>query len=732
MSGLEYSMTMTRMTRNEFLSSLPPKIPSYKKEGKSKTRFLNVSSSFDIESTSFYMSSTGETRPNARGLDKKEIGKTWFRQAVMYAWVFTLNGKVTTGRTWKEFIDLMNDIRDFYHLNQELILCVYVHNLAYEMQWIRHRFSFTKVFAMAEREPIYARTSIGIEFRCSLKLSGYSLARTAENLKKYKIKKMVGDLDYLKMRNPLTSLDKKEWGYIVHDGLAVSAYIQEQIEENGNITKIPLTKTGFVRRYLRNACFFSTSSHKVDYGHKYERYRRLMNILTLEVKEYKLARRCFQGGIVHASSINEGVTYEDVGSMDFTSSYPYVMISEKYPMSKGEEFHPKTIQEFEGIMETHLAIFDVEFFDIESSQLFEHLISSSKCVELEEPIIDNGRIVSAKHLKTSLTSVDYKMLKHFYKWKRIGIGLMYIYRARYLPTDFVKAVIKLYKDKTTLKDVDDENSKALYQGAKELLNSTYGCMVMDVCRPEIKYKDGEWVTEEPDIEKAVEKYNNDRKRFSSYAWGVFITAYARYNLSIGIRECGRTLDYIYCDTDSVKTLNIDKHMGFFNRYNAMVERKLRRACEHHGIPFEDVAPKTIKGETKMIGVWDFEYRAKYFKAMRAKCYAYEIEGKGFNITIAGVNKKVAVPKLEEIAEKEKCHPLDLIKWGMLFDEDTCGKNLHSYIDDPIEGYLTDYQGHRYHYEELSCVHLEPTTYRLEAGDEYLAFLDSTKEMRIID
>ena len=48
---------------------------------------------------------------------------------------------------------------------------------------------------------------------------------------------MNGDLDYSKIRNDKTPLSDAEWKYIYHDGLVVTAYIQEQIElEHNNIT----------------------------------------------------------------------------------------------------------------------------------------------------------------------------------------------------------------------------------------------------------------------------------------------------------------------------------------------------------------------------------------------------------------------------------------------------------------------------------------------------------------
>ena len=718
-----YQLIEEIIPRDNFLSQLG-KLPTCRKP-KSKKFYLNVSASFDIETSSFYYCrETGETTGKKPNISKLQFKKEYERHACMYAWVFTLNGRATTGRTWLEFIQLINELRAFYELGDNMILPIYVHNLSYEFQFIRNLFHVTDVFALAPREPLYCRTSEGLEFRCSMKLSGYSLATTAKNLKKFNLSKKIGDLDYGLMRNSKTLLTKEEWGYILYDGLIVSAYIKEQIDEWKNVINIPMTKTGVVRRYLRESCYYESKNHRKNKTHKYQKYRTLMNRLTLEVDEYKLANRCIQGGIVHCSAVNEGRVYQDVDSKDFTSSYPYCIVAFKYPMSKGERFTPKNLKEFNDILECRLAIFDIEFEGVESRQLFEHVLSSSKCWKIENAIIDNGRVVSADTIRTSMTSIDYLYFKKFYQWKKMKIGLMYVYKAGYLPTDFVKAVIKLYKDKTTLKDVDDELSKQRYAWSKEQLNSCYGCLIMNICRVTYKYEDGKWVTEKEDTEKQIKEYNEDPKRFSSYLWGVFIPSYARYNLTTAIIECGKSFDYIYSDTDSVKIKNADKHAEYFKRYNEGVVRRLKRACRYHGVSYEDVAPKTIQGKTKILGVWDDEYHAKRFKALRAKCYMMEDENGNFHLTIAGVNKKIAEPRLIELARKKKKDIFDLIKWGFVFDEKTCGKNLHTYVDERATGMLRDYKGVESVYDELSFVHLEPTTYKMCSSEEYLNFLDN--------
>ena len=51
---------------------------------------------------------------------------------------------------------------------------------------------------------------------------------------------------------------------------------------------------------------------------------------------------------------------------------------------------------------------------------------------------------------------------------------------------------------------------------------------------------------------------------------------------------------------------MDRHQDFIKNYNLHVREQLEKASDFHGIPMSDFEPETIKGEKKLIGVWDFE------------------------------------------------------------------------------------------------------------------------------
>lgn len=668
-----------------------------------KKKYYNIPVAFDIETSSFYYH--GE------------------KCAVMYEWSFCFDGLCIIGRTWDQYIIMIRKISDLLNLSDNLRLLIYVHNLAYEFQFMRKYFTWLKVFAVKSRTPVYALTDIGIEFRCSLILSGYSLAKVGENLNKYKVEKMVGDLDYTLMRHYKTPLTNKELGYCINDVKVVAAYIKEQIEQNEGINKIPLTKTGFVRRFCRGFCL------PEDKKLQAARYREMMKALTLDPDEYLQLKRAFQGGFTHAGTFYSGTLQHDVTSYDFTSSYPTVMLSEKYPMSKAERVVIRSRDELVKNLKLYCCLFDITFYGLKPKIIAENYISISRCSKVKNAVVNNGRIVSADTLTTSITEQDFIIIKKFYSWDKIKVFNFKRYKKDYLPRQFMRAILTLYGNKTKLKGVDGKEVE--YQHSKEMLNSCYGMAVTDIVRDEIEYTD-DWQETTPDLFDALQKYNSSPARFLFYPWGVWVTAYARKNLFTGILECRN--DYVYSDTDSIKVINGDRHLKYINGYNEDITKKLKIAMEHQRISADLTAPETIKGVKKPLGVWDFDGFYKDFKTLGAKRYAVRYADRDCNgssrgkysITVSGLNKKVCTPYLMEKYGSGSGF-FDAFSNDLYIPADYTGKITHTYIDDERSGILTDYKGVSCRFYEKSSVHLEKSDYSLSLSQEYIDYLYNVQE-----
>ena len=659
-----------------------------------KVKYYNVPASFDIETSSFISDYSEKT-------------------AIMYVWTLGINGYCFIGRTWEEFTNILDAIAGYLSLSTEKRLIIYVHNLSYEFQFIRKHFEWLKVFSIEVRKPVYAVTNIGIEFRCSYLLSGYSLERLGNNLVTYKIKKLVGNLDYSLIRHSKTRLTKDEIMYCINDVLVVMAYIQERIETDGNITNIPLTKTGYVRMYCKQSCLGKGKK-------KNKLYKKMMQTLTLESDEYLQLKRAFQGGFTHANAFYSGKTLYDVASYDFTSSYPTVMLCEKFPMSKGELVEIRNRKEFESNIKLYCCLFDVEIIGLESILFYENYISYSRCWGVVNPVINNGRLVRADKLYTTITEQDFIIINLFYRWEDLKVGNFRRYKKAYLPTEFVESIIKLYQDKTKLKGI--EGSEVEYLKSKEMLNSCYGMAVTDICRDEITYS-SDWGTDKANIEESLKTYNNSHNRFLFYPWGVWVTAYARKNLFTGIYECGN--DYVYSDTDSLKMLNYEQHLKYIESYNENIIQKLQIAMLWHGLDVDLIAAKTNKGIVKPLGVWDFEGIYTRFKTLGAKRYLTEIDGE-LSLTVAGLSKSNGVKYLKE----RYSNPFEGFTDELYIPPEYTGKNIHTYIDDLQQGKIKDYEGVVSDYSESSSIHLAPAEYSLSIGYEYAKYLLAiqTKEL----
>lgn len=130
---------------------------------KGKVYYFNTPCAFDTETTS-WTDASGD------------------RHGCMCCWTFGICGRVILGRTWDQWQDMMSFIVDRLCLGEHRFLIVYVHNLAYDWQWFRKRCAWSKVFSLEERQPIWAETTDGMIYKCSLKLTGKKLEKVGESL----------------------------------------------------------------------------------------------------------------------------------------------------------------------------------------------------------------------------------------------------------------------------------------------------------------------------------------------------------------------------------------------------------------------------------------------------------------------------------------------------------------------------------------------------------------------
>ena len=666
--------------------------------------YLNVPAMFDIEASSFEYK-------NGKTKSVKVDGETVTEEltdkfACMYIWQLGINGKVCIGRTWEEFIGTVYKLREGLKLSYKKRLKIFVHNLPYDSQFFRKWFEWDRIFAKEARKPLTMLTD-GLMFCDSLALAGCSLEKVGEDLVKYKVNKKVGDLNYDLVRTPETELNETELGYCIFDVIVGMAYIQEQIETFGDITKVPLTKTGIVREYCREHCLNS------------KLYKKIIKGLTITGEdEYNYLKRAFTGGFTHANYHESGKLHFNVFSKDFTSSYPAVMLSEKYPMSTGEKVKFIDQKHFERyVSDGYGIVFNMKFKGLMSIVDCDSYLSESKCYDLKNTSSDNGRLISADEGWTTITSVDWETFNKVYTWDELEFGCGYIYKMAPLPKELCECIIHFYEGKTELKDV--EGKEVEYQLLKGMLNSVYGCSVQDIINDIVDY-DGEYESiKATNIEEQLKSYNNSRKRFLFYPWGVFVTAYARRNLWTGILELDR--DYIYSDTDSVKYKNPENHEEYFREYNENITKKIEKILTFHGIDSKRACPKTVDGVEKPLGVWDDDGVYTRFKTLGAKRYLVEFVNKKGELeiksTIAGSNKKKTSKWLSQQED-----PFATFTEYMEVPEDYSGRLVSYYLDEPFTVEVTDYKGNTTVVHERSAIHMKKSCYNLTLSPAYATLM----------
>lgn len=640
-------------------------IPVLPPPKKARRRYLNTVCAFDIETTRL---------PNSD-------------QSIMYVWQFQLGTEYTIiGRTWKEFADFMRKLSTYLH---GAYLVVYVHNLSFEFQFLRGIYDFesSDVFCMKSRKILRATMMQSYEFRCSYIHSNMSLLEYTKKMKVQHVKLSGDDYDYNKKRYPWTELTDEELAYTIHDVLGLVEAVTVEMEHDGDdLYSIPLTSTGYVRRDIKSAML------------KYGRNKILPLMPDYEV--YKLLREAFRGGNTHANRYYVDKIVENVHSMDRSSSYPDVQCNCKFPIKpffKDENHDIEHALDLIHRREKACLMRIALNGNIHLSDKYFGCpyLSRDKCRKIKDAVYDNGRILEASYLETSITDIDLDIILSEYDFDDIVILDLYWSDYGMLPDAMREQIINYYYYKTDLKDIS--GMEVYYMKSKNKLNSIYGMSAQDPVKESIIYDEFDYLVEELEPEKVLEQFN--RHAVLPYQWGVWTTAWARYRLEEGIRLAGD--NFVYCDTDSVKYVgDID-----FSELN----QKLRNNSMINGAYAVDRS-----GDFHFMGVWEHDADYVQFKTLGAKKYAYRYEKGGqTHITVAGVSKKKGA---KEITEKGG---LEAFEEGFIFREGGGNELVYNDLEKALE---MEIEGNPI--KITSNVTIKPSTYKLGITQEYRKLLEN--------
>ena len=670
-------------------------------KGKRKQYDNNIYT-FDIETTSYFI--LNNKIYNASFYDKlnDDEKKNTIKRSHMYIWMFGINDIVYYGRTWDELCKFLVKLDD----NTPELKYVYIHNLAFEFQFLKSHFHFDDVMARKSHKVITAIMSdYNIQLRCSYMLSNVALKYLTEQFN-LPVEKKVGDLDYDLIRNPNTPLTEIELGYCEYDCLVLYYYIKKELEVYEDVKHLPITSTGKVRRELQNLIIN-------DF-----KYKRIVN-KSINTNPIIYNRLCeaFMGGYTHSNWIYTDEVLKNIDSYDIASSYPYVLCTYKYPSS---EFKKCNITKREEMSKRLCYILVVKFKNIKC-KYYNNFISASKCRNIRGASYDNGRIIEAQEFEMTLTDIDFYFYLDTYTCEYEILEAYYSTLA-FLPKKLIEFILDKYVGKTKLKGVEEKAEE--YSRIKAQYNSIYGMSVTNNIRDEVIYhnKDGTWEEVKLTNEEIIEKLLKEKKKsFLSFSYGVWVTAYARNNL---LRRVVDLDEYVvYCDTDSCK-LKDGYNKEIFTSYNESVKKRIETVSKLLNINVNKFSPKDIKGNSHMMGIFELETKGdnKYtydeFITQGAKKYAYKTDNK-IHITVAGVPKKGA----------SALKTLNDFKDDFVFEYKDTGKNLLMYTEEQTPTLVTDYLGNNYKITEKSGCCILPNSYVLGKSLDYANLINDESSSR---
>lgn len=690
---------------------------------KKKVCYSETVFTLDTETTSYFI--TPEHKIIMFDEDKdNDYYKECKKQGLMYIWMFGINEIIVYGRTGEELKDFFNKINNLCLISDTVIKkVIYVHNLGFDFHFLQNFLgTHWDVFAREANKPITAKDDFN-EFRCSYFLTNMSLDNYAETYK-LKSQKQKGKLDYNVFRTPYTELNSDELLYCEYDIKVLYEIIKLHKNKYGSIIDIPLTQTGKIRKQI-NALFYRDSKH----------HKTIKNASPDNFYDFKLLCQVYQGGFTHSNKLNTNKLLKNVVSYDIASSYPFECTTKKFPMSAFVEMTDEVITALNEEEETTIN----DFIDLENQAFIidftvndlistnsNNILSLHKAItnkffedDLQEnyiikgEVVDNGRLEKAKSVRYILTDIDFFIFLNYYDFSKLKINKLFVAEKDYLPVKLIQYILNLYKQKTLLKGIEEQKVK--YEEIKQFLNGIYGMFVTKIIQDNILYKNGvmmkEILSEEEAIIKANEKLYNHNKNNNNlnFAWGVWVSAYARAHL---LRNVLKLKNYVvYCDTDSIKILltkdNEKIIKEVFEEDNKRVNQDIFNICCH----YKELEPKDYFPLNKKIGYFEKDAEYKEFKTLGAKKYCYKkIGSEEVEITVSGLNKTTGPSRLKTV---------DDFKPGILFNYSQAGKKEAYYLHEQEEVIFED----GWHEKSRFGICIKPTTYYLDITVDYEDIID---------
>lgn len=630
-------------------------------------------------------------------------------------------GKTHFFRLINDWVDWMKKLIYLYSLDENNRLVIYIHNASYDLSYLvpyiqRDLPGYDLKNGILDGKKIIVYQQPPFEFRCTYLLTGKSLEVWGKDFD-VEHKKKIGMYDYDKIIYPDTPLSDQELEYIENDVLCMEECFEQQLKYNkDNISTVPLTATGYVRRDLRNAC--NNSFYRNNYF--------LNSVLSAEA--YMYCKNAYSGGYVHNNRfLKSGVQSGTIGHCDFVSHYPSQLRCYPLPFGRSEVYYDCTKnyhrKRHGDIRIPQILALSPKFYTVSKILIYGAILKDidrcsmpflqrSKMFDLAPGtrlICDNGRLLSM--VKGSfVTYIDNFTLEIIADQYDLEYEVIKVYRfkTKMIPDCMAEVIDKYFEGKTNWKLELKRCSKEYGEGSapwlnayihmmlsKNRLNAIYGCLatnplkndfIMDFLKvpedeekkkkewpikEEIKYKT------EDQIREGLDTYYGKRGSFLPYQVGVFVTALARYELYQYIKAIGYD-KILYCDTDSIFYFKDSETEAAISSLNAEKRERAAYITDSNGerVYYDNFAP---------------EPDITHFKGLHSKCYGIVEDGR-LKITVAGIPARTIVgmdgetpiylTREAELSGKEKdpVKALDKLKTEFAFSINTGTSALYRWTE----------------------------------------------------
>lgn len=624
----------------------------------------------------------------------------------MYIAMFMIDDLYIECRTWPEVSDVFRKIEELFCNTANTKFLMFIHNQSFEFAFMARELEElghnVKVFARSKRKPMKITIDDKIIILDSMKITGFSLAKLAENYTT--TQKAKGDLDYSVPRNRFTKLDETETGYTYADVKILAEFALYYEEKYLQNKQLPMTQTMIANLYMKDIIKELKCQKDV--------YFLMSKIYPKSRQQYDYIMLFFQGAYTHGMLCNLFCHLTDGLAFDMQSQYPYVCMSKWFPMGKLKKLY--SLEKIDFYLENYACLLDVTLSNVKNKYGVT-ILSKHKLIETVGGVWDNGRLYSCDSCRAFITNVDLNYLKLFYEFDIKYNNCTYAKRG-YLPDYYRLTVAGLYSKKQALKG--KEEYKAEYANSKASLNGeSYGACVTKLNFVNNVFDHG-WSVEDNDID-----FNTLwRSKNKSPAWGVFITSWARFCvLSMVYKIVSHTYedgssgkyDYWYTDTDSIKCANKPHIIEAFDKTNKEIIEDNKKFINDLNLKekFPDCDFSTM-------GIFDQEPSIADWKCLGSKKYLYRENGSTkFKTTVAGMPKG----KYVEWCDK---HGKDYIETFDLDNVELCdwesGKLCAYYEDEPKTFTVTDTQGNTEEITTQSYVSLIPTSFSIKDNPELIA------------